>query len=224
MATQNSILVIVTGHDRLPNQHKTGLWFEEYAIPARLFRQHDFSVTVASLSGGATPIDPASLHGQSDDREALTALENTHKLNELKLADFDAVFFPGGHGAMFDLADSAEIGSAVAEFLQSGRIVGAVCHGPAALVAAKYPDGTAVVKNRKLTGFSNKEEQAAQLDSQMPFLLQDRLEELGAQVITADNWQDHTITDGNLITGQNPQSSASTAMAFIHAIHKQLIN
>ena len=220
MTRQIPVLVVVTGHAQLPNGHKTGLWLEEYAVPAELFRQQGFSVTVASLTGGATPVDPNSLPKNVDELQILNELASTQRLKDLQLTEYEAVFFPGGHGVMFDLAESAETGAIIADFLTRGRVVGAVCHGPAALVAAKYPDGTPVVKGKKLSCFTDNEERAAKLDELMPFLLQSRLEQLGAEVITVDNWQDHHIVDGLLVTGQNPQSSTSTAMAFIDAVRQ----
>ena len=221
MNKHNAILVIVTSHAQLPNQEQTGLWFEEYATPASLFIRQGKTVTTASLSGGAVPIDPRSLPKQVDDaatQSALAELQHTTPLRDVNLANYDAVFFPGGHGTMFDFPDSAEVGHATVTFLESGRVVGAVCHGPAALVSARYQDGTPVVKGRKLTSFSNEEESAAQLDTLVPFLLQTRLAELGAEFVTSPNWSDHVIVDGKLITGQNPQSSASTATAMLQVM------
>lgn len=220
MKTHNAILIIVTGHAELSDQRRTGLWLEEYAVPAAIFKAQGKSVTVASLNGGAAPIDPESLPEQPD-TTAITAqqeLQDTRPLDTLDLSQFDAVFFPGGHGAMFDLPGSGQIGSTISDFLQSGRIVGAVCHGPAALVGARLEDGTPVVQGRKLTSFTNEEERAVGLDSAMPFLLQSRLSELGAEFVTSPNWNDHVIVDGTLITGQNPQSSASTAQAILDAL------
>jgi putative intracellular protease/amidase len=216
----NAILVVVTGHSQLPNAHQTGLWFEEYAVPVSLFKANGNSVTVASIHGGAAPIDPRSLpeHPDAEASAALNELQHTRPLRDVNLADYDAVFFPGGHGTMFDLPDSAQVSQTIVAFLESGRVVGAVCHGPAALVGARFRDGTPVVKGRKLTSFTNEEERAAQLDQVMPFLLQSKLRELGAEFEPSPNWQDHVVVDGKLITGQNPQSSASTAKAMLQAV------
>jgi len=222
MNNQNAILIIVTGHSQLPDQHPTGIWLEEYAVPAAMFRANGYTVSVASITGGAAPVDPRSLpdHPDADTRAALTELQHTRPLSDVDVAEFTAVFFPGGHGTMFDLPDSHQVSQTIVNFLESGRVVGAVCHGPAALVGASFGDGTPVVKGRKLTSFTDAEERAAQLDTVMPFLLQSRLCELGAEFETRPNWQDHVVVDGKLITGQNPQSSASTARAMLAAIQE----
>lgn len=221
MSKQNSILVIVTSQKEMPNTHATGLWFEEYAVPVSLFRKNGMQVTVASLAGGQVPIDPKSLPENPQSKDILLALEDlksARRLSDVKLENFDALFFPGGHGTMFDLPSSAHIGKTIVEFIETDRVVGAVCHGPAAFVGATFRDGTSVVKGRKLTGFTNEEECAVELDSVMPFLLQSKLTELGAEFIATPNWSDNVIVDGKLITGQNPQSSASTAKAMLEVI------
>lgn len=225
MSKYNAILIIVTGHGHLPDRHPTGIWLEEYAAPAALFKANGYNVVVASINGGAAPVDPNSLpeHPDADTRAALKDLENTQSLNNINLAEFDAVFFPGGHGTMFDLPDSQQVSQTIVNFLETGRVVGAVCHGPAALISAYYSDGTPVVKGRKLTSFTNDEERAAQLDKAMPFLLQSKLSELGAAFENSPNWQDHVVVDGKLITGQNPQSSASTANAMLTAIRENVL-
>lgn len=221
MKQHNSILVVVTSHADMPNKHKTGIWFEEYAIPANIFKRGGKKITVASITGGPAPIDPRSMPANTDDKstqQALNDLKQTEVLKNVDLANYDAVFFPGGHGTMFDLPSSSDVGNTIAEFIETGRIVGAVCHGPAALVGAMFSDGTPVVKGRKLTSFTNDEEKAAELDSVVPFLLQSKLDELGAEFVTSPNWSDNVVIDGKLITGQNPQSSASTAKALMNAL------
>jgi len=220
MKIRKDILMVVTGHGELPNHHKTGIWFEEFALPYKLFKERGCSVTVASISGGAAPVDPSSLPENPDAATRLAALElqHTRALNDINVSDFDAVFFPGGHGTMFDFPDSQLIGKIVASFLQNDCVVSAVCHGSAALVAARFQDGTPVVKGRRVTSFTNEEERAAELEQLMPFLLQSKLSDLGAKFVSSPNWQDHIVIDGKLITGQNPQSSASVANAVLHAI------
>jgi len=221
MEKQKSILIVVTNHSDLPNGHATGLWLEEYATPASLFRQQNIAITVVSLHGGKVPVDPRSLannESDPDQQAALKELSSTKKLSDIDLSAFDALFFPGGHGVMFDLAQSPNVGKAIMEFVQSDRVVAAVCHGPAALVSAYYPDGRPLVSGRKVAAFTNEEEIAAELDQQMPFLLQSKLEELGARYQNSAAWSDHVVVDGKLITGQNPQSSASIAKALLHAI------
>lgn len=221
MNKHNAILIVVTGHEKMTDAHKTGIWFEEYAVPAGIFKQAGNKITVASVSGGAAPIDPRSMPENTDDaltQQALAELKNTAVLRDVKLSDYDAVFFPGGHGTMYDLPTSAEVSKTIGEFLESGRAVGAVCHGPAAFVGATYSDGTPIVKGRKLTSFTNEEEHAVELDEVVPFLLQTRLTELGAEFVTSPNWHDHVVVDGKLITGQNPQSSGSAAKALLQAV------
>jgi putative intracellular protease/amidase len=144
-------------------------------------------------------------------------LKETQPLSSVNVANYDAVFFPGGHGTMYDLP-SPEVAQIVNQFADAQKVVAAVCHGPAALVEAKRSDGTPLVQGRKVTGFTNAEEQAVQLDQLMPFLLESRLRELGGEFVVASNWSDNVVVDGNLITGQNPQSSGSAAKAVIDAL------
>lgn len=220
MSDQKSILLIVTSHDQIDAEHPTGLWFEEFAVPYQLFRQKGYFVTVASLKGGQTPIDPRSVPNAEQAEahaEALQALKETQPLSSVNTDDYDAVFFPGGHGTMYDLP-SSEVGQIASQFTEAQKVVAAVCHGPAGLVEAKRSDGTPLVQGRKVTGFTNAEEQAVELDKLMPFLLESRLRELGAEFVAASNWSDNVVVDGNLITGQNPQSSGSTAKAVIDAL------
>jgi putative intracellular protease/amidase len=220
MSDRKTILMIVTSHDRIDAEHQTGLWFEEFAIPYQLFREQGYAVSVASLKGGQTPLDPRSVPNAEQAEahaEALQALKETRPLSGANVNDCDAVFFPGGHGTMYDLP-VPEIGRIVSQFAEAQKVVAAVCHGPAGLVEASNSDGTPLVQGRKVTGFTNAEEQAVELDKLMPFLLESRLRELGAEFVAASNWSDHVVVDGNLITGQNPQSSGSAAKAVIDAL------
>ena len=216
---QQSILMVVTSHDAIDRDHPTGLWFEEFAIPYSLFRAQGYTVTVASPKGGETPIDPRSLENfesTADYEAALAALKDTRQVDASLHADaFDAIFFPGGHGTMFDLPANADVQRLVGEFAQADKVLASVCHGPACLVGAMLRDGTPVVKGRKVTAFTDEEERAVELDAHMPFLLETRLRELGAEFVPAENWQDHVVVDGRLVTGQNPQSSGSAARAVI---------
>lgn len=222
MATKKSVLMVVTSHGAIDAGHATGLWFEEFAAPYALFRAQDYAITVASPRGGDAPIDPRSLEhyeATPDNEAARAALKGTRALDaSLEAMGFDAVFFPGGHGTMFDLPDNREVQRLVSEFAQADKVLASVCHGPACLVGARLRDGTALVKGRQLTAFTDSEERAVELDRRMPFLLETRLRELGARFVPADNWQDHVVVDGKLVTGQNPQSSASAARAVIRLL------
>jgi putative intracellular protease/amidase len=221
MEDTKSVLIVVTSYARIDAQHPTGLWFEEFAVPYESFAEAGYLVTVASIKGGKVPIDPRSL---PEDQAAmavkgpLAALQHTQRLMEVDVSEYDAVFFPGGHGTMFDFPHSREVAELVSHYMEQGKPVAAVCHGPAALTQAKYRDGGSVVKGRKLTGFSNEEEHTVQLDTLMPFLLEDKLRGLGAEVQVLPQWQAHVVVDGNLITGQNPQSSLKTAEALIQVL------
>lgn len=214
MAASKSILIVVTSHDRIDAEHATGLWFEEFAIPFQKFKARDLDVTVASVRGGQVPIDPRSMPDDEETpqtRTALDALRTTRPLAELNVSGFDAVFFPGGHGTMYDLPNSPQIADLVSRFMEQDKVVAAVCHGPSAFVNAMRSDGTPAVKGRKIAAFTNEEEAAVELDKHMPFLLESRLRELGAEVSTAPVWSDNVVVDGKLVTGQNPQSSATAA-------------
>ncbi len=214
-----SILMVVTSHPAIDSDHPTGLWFEEFSVPYTLFREQGYELTVASPLGGATPIDQRSLEDYQNTAEneaAKTALKDTQRLSAaISADDFCAIFFPGGHGTMFDLPENQEVQRLVCELHQAGKVVAAVCHGPACLVGARLPGGAPLVQGRRLTSFTDNEERAVELDQLMPFLLESRLTELGAEFQAAENWQDHVVVDGNLVTGQNPQSSASCANAVI---------
>jgi len=215
-----SILIVVTSHNRIDDQHETtGLWFEEFAVPYRMFTSKGYTITVASPLGGEAPIDFRSLEGYNpcpENEQARATLRDTLQLDaSFSAADYDAVFFPGGHGTMFDLPDNPEIQRLIGEFASQDKVIAAVCHGSACLVGAMLADGTALVKGRKLTAFTNSEEKAVALDTAMPFLLESRLRELGAEFVPAGDWSDNIVIDGKLVTGQNPQSSGSAAQAVI---------
>jgi len=215
------ILMVTTSYGRIDETHPTGLWFEEFAVPFERFIGEGYLVTAASIKGGAVPIDPRS---EPKDPQALNVagpretLKHTQRLIELDVSEYDAVFFPGGHGTMFDFPPSHEVTELVTRFMDEGRVVAAVCHGPAALVTAKARDGAPLVKGRRVTAFTDAEEREVQLDRVVPFLLESRLRELGAEVHPAANWQVNVVVDANLVTGQNPQSSLATAEAVVAAL------
>jgi putative intracellular protease/amidase len=222
MGSKPSVLMVVTSHSSISEGNPTGLWLEEFALPYALFREQGYAITVASPRGGQAPIDPRSLEGAEASQVnevARAALKDTRPVDDsLRADDFDAIFFPGGHGTMFDLPDNPQVQRLVSEFAQGGKVLASVCHGPACLVGAMLRDGSPLVKGRKVTAFTDAEERAVELDQHMPFLLETRLRELGAEFVPAGNWQDHVVVDGRLVTGQNPQSSASAARAVIRLL------
>lgn len=216
---QRRVLMVVTSHGEITPEHPTGIWLSEFAEPYVLFQEAGYDITVASIQGGAAPIDPRSLQRATEEFAAATKrLEATVPLREVDLQGFDAIFLPGGHGTMYDLPTSKVLAAALVSLYESGRVIAAVCHGPAGLLGATLPDGSPLVKGKRVTGFTNEEEKAAGLDTLMPFLLEDRLKELGATFVGAPMWSDHIEQDGLLITGQNPQSSVSAAKAVIAAL------
>lgn len=212
------ILMIVTSHNHIDDEHETGIWFEEFAVPYTKFVKQGYEVAVVSPEGGDAPLDANSLHDYqaTDENEAAkAALKNLPVLDATyQHGDYDAVFFPGGHGTMYDLPDNPHVQRMIVDCLQADKPVAAVCHGPACLVNVMV-DGQYLVNGRKITAFTNSEEKAVQLDALMPFLLETRLRERGADFVSADDWADNTLKDGLLITGQNPQSSASVAETLI---------
>ena len=212
--------MIVTGHAQIDSEHPTGLWLEEFTIPLRAFRDAGIEVVTATPHGGDVPIDPRSVEGAKPDDAALADLKNTKTLLEAGDAqDYDAVFIPGGHGTMFDLANFQPAKTLLSEFDAEGKIVAAVCHGPAAFVdAIRTGEAETLVAGKRITCFTDSEERAVKLDKLMPFLLASKLREQGATVVENADWADHVEVDGNWITGQNPQSSASTAKAVIDAL------
>ncbi|MEL7213087.1 MAG: type 1 glutamine amidotransferase domain-containing protein [Pseudomonadota bacterium] len=225
-----NILMILTSHDKMGDTgEKTGLWLEEFAAPFYVFQDAGATITLASPKGGAAPIDPRSEtdDAQTDatkryyeDARLQEALNNTNKLADVEPDDFDAVFLPGGHGPMFDLATDEDSQRVIQGFQIGGRPIGAVCHAPAALLQAQDMDGRAMLAGRKVTGFSNAEEEAVGLTDAVPFLLEDALKQVGATYEKGENFEPHVVTDGLLVTGQNPGSSAPTAKALLDLFPK----
>ena len=212
------ILMIVTSHRRIDDDHETGLWFEEFSVPYHKFLQQGYDVTVASPAGGDAPLDANSLQdyqATEDNERAMAALKDLPALDDsFQAADYAAVFFPGGHGTMFDLPDNPHVQRLVRDVYQAQKPLAAVCHGPACLVNM-FADQSSLLQGKKVAAFTDSEERAVQLDKLMPFLLESRLREMGVEFIPADDWTDNTVVDGNLVTGQNPQSSGSAADAVI---------
>ena len=222
MNTRQSILIIVTGVSETTAGEATGLWLEEFALPYTEFRRTGFNVSVASINGGKAPVDPRSKPAPEQQEawaEASQALENTIPLAAIDPADFNAVFIPGGHGTMFDFPNSEDLGKVLRDFAQQNKVIAAMCHGPASLVGVTLEDGTPLVAGKTVTSFTNEEESAAGFSEKMPFLLESRLREQGANFVGEANWSNHVQIDGKLITGQNPQSSRSTALAVIDALN-----
>lgn len=210
--------MVVTTADKMNEEHETGLWLSEFGEAYVEFAEKGYDITVASPLGGKAPVDERSLQGETPQEVLDTAkhLENTVKLDEITDASkFDAIFLPGGHGTMFDLPDNEKLQAIIRDLYEANKVVAAVCHGPAGLVGVKLSDGTPLVAGKTVTAFTDDEERETTLDRFMPFLLETRLRELGAQFEGAANWADHIQVDGHLITGQNPQSTISAAKEVI---------
>ena len=214
------VVFVLTSHDELGSTgEKTGFWIEEFAAPYYLLKDKGVEVTLASPKGGQPPIDPKSNEPDfqtpatlrfNKDEELQAVLANTMKLNEVNEVDYDAIFYPGGHGPLWDLAENKDSVTLIEAFYANSKPVGAVCHAPIVLKEAKV-NGEPLVKNKNVTGFSNTEEEAVQLTSIVPFLVEDELKNNGGIYSKAADWQEYVIEDGNLITGQNPASSALVA-------------
>jgi putative intracellular protease/amidase len=218
------ILMVLTSHDKLGNTgRKTGFWLEEFAAPYYTFLDAGAAVTLASPKGGQPPLDPVSdtPQGQTDltrrfkqDTAAQAVLAKTLTLAGVKDEDYDAVFYPGGHGPMWDLAEDTRSIALIEGFYNAGKPVAAVCHAPGALHRAKF-QGQSIVKGKRVTGFTNSEEEAVQLTEIVPFLVEDELKRLGGLYEKAPDWVSFVVTDGRLVTGQNPASSKAGAEALL---------
>lgn len=214
---KKKILMIVTNTSEIDDLNKTGVWLEEFARPFLRFKEAGHEVTVASPLGGVSPIDEASLACANPTEWDYTKvyLDNTKKLDEIDYKDYDAIFLPGGHGPMFDLATNEKSGEIVSYFYNEHKPVGAVCHGVAGLLPAKSLDGDPIVKGMSLTSFTNEEEKIAQKDKLVPFMLQSELRKQGAFFEEGHPFLENVVSDENLITGQNPQSSKLIAEVFL---------
>ncbi|MGB0936666.1 MAG: type 1 glutamine amidotransferase domain-containing protein [Colwellia sp.] len=215
------ILMVLTSHDKLGDTgQKTGFWVEEFAAPYYAFIDAGSEVTLASPLGGQAPIDPTSTLADfqtaatqrfDKDEKAQQQVSSTLKLAQVSQDDYDLVFYPGGHGPLWDLTDNSDSISLIESFLNSGKAVGAVCHASAALLNVKNASGDFAIKGKAVTGFSNSEEEAVQLTEVVPFLLEDELIKNGGNYQKADDWHEFVVEDGLIITGQNPASSALVA-------------
>jgi putative intracellular protease/amidase len=221
------ILMVLTSHDQLGDTgRKTGFWLEEFAAPYFVFRDADVHLTLASPKGGQPPVDPKSDLPENQtpamarfkkDKAAQKALSQTVKLADVKAEDFDTIFYVGGHGPMWDLAESPVSIALLESFYNSGKPIALVCHSPGVLRHVKYK-GEPLVKGKHVTGFTDGEEEEVQLTKVVPFLVEDELMRLGAIFEKVRNWQPHTVVDGRLLTGQNPASSTGTAQALLKLV------
>jgi putative intracellular protease/amidase len=225
------VLIVLTSHGELGNTgEKTGFWIEEFASPYYVLADAGAELTLASPKGGQPPVDPKSESADAQssytkrfygDYDLIDKVAHTFKLSEINEADYDAVFYPGGHGPLWDLATDATSIALIENFYKNNKPVAFVCHAPAALLKVKAPDGEPLVKGKEVTGFSDTEEDAVKLSKVVPFLLEDELKKLGALYSKGDNWSSYVKTDGLLITGQNPGSSEAVAKHLLMSINNK---
>jgi len=219
------VLMVLTSHDELGSTaKKTGFWLEEFAAPYYVFKDAGAEITLASPKGGRPPLDPKSDEKDFQtpaterfkaDSDAQAALSQTVKLRDISAADYDALFYPGGHGPLWDLAEDRDSIAVLETIYALGRPVSAVCHAPGVFRHARSPDGSPLVQGKSVTGFSNTEENAVGLTDVVPFLVEDELQKKGGKYSKGADWQSYIVRDGNLITGQNPASSEAVAKAVL---------
>lgn len=224
------ILMVLTSHDKLGDTgRKTGFWLEELAAPYYVFMDAGAEVTLASPVGGRPPLDPKSNEPEfqtdatrrfSADEAATARLADTARLSSLRTEDFDAVFYPGGHGPLWDLAEDAHSIALLESFVAAGKPIALVCHAPGVLRHVKGPDGRPLVAGRNVTGFTDSEEAAVGLTSVVPFLVEDELTAKGALFSKGPDWAPYVVQDGRLITGQNPASSGPAARKLLEELRK----
>jgi putative intracellular protease/amidase len=223
-----NILMVLTSHDQLGDTgKKTGFWLEEFAAPYFVLKDAGVALTVASPKGGQPPLNPKSEIPEFQteltqrfrtDTAAQAELTNTKKLADVSADDFDAVFYPGGHGPMWDMPDNATSIALIEAFVKADKPVAAVCHAPVAFVNVRGKDGEYLIKGKRVAGFTNTEEEAMHLTTVVPFLLEDRLKERGGIYSKADNWVPYVQVDGKLVTGQNPASSGPAAAELLKVL------
>lgn len=224
------VLVVLTSHDQLGDTgNKTGFWVEEFAAPYYVLADAGVNVTIASPKGGQPPIDPKSALPEfqteatkrfDEDKELKIKLANSIPLKEISEQDYDAIFYPGGHGPLWDLTNDKTSIALIEAFWRNNKPVAAVCHAPGVLRFVKDTNGSSLVKGKKVTGFSNSEEEAVQLTNVVPFLVEDELVKLGGIYSKGEDWNSYVLKDGNLITGQNPGSSEETAKELLALLAK----
>lgn len=232
MITMIKILIVLTSHGDLGNTgKKTGFWVEEFAAPYYVMVDAGVQITIVSPKGGQPPIDPKSEQEDSQteatrrfDKDVVLKdkLAHTLRISDVKAEDYDAVFYPGGHGPLWDLANDKNSISLIETFYQQGKPIAFVCHAPGALIHVKMPNGEPLVKGKDLTGFSNSEEEAVQLTNVVPFLLENEMIKLGANYSKGADWGAYVKKDGLLITGQNPASSESAAKVLLDILRQKL--
>ncbi len=223
-----NILIVTTNYsgcsykdNPCPTLKETGVYLEEFAIPYLIFEKTGYKITLASLKGGLSPVDESSMscsNPQEWDR-CIILLRNTKKLSEIALDEFDAIYFPGGHGPLYDMADSEEIKKTVEYFYQNNKIISAICHGVIALTNAKDEKGEYILKNKKVTSFTNREEKIVKLDDIIPISVENRLKEIGAQFVEKKPWQEHAEADNNIITAQNQNSATLIAEKIVEKLN-----
>jgi putative intracellular protease/amidase len=224
------VLFVLTSIDAVKTTgEKTGTWIEEFAAPYYFLSDKGIAITIATPGGGIAPIDPKSalpdystpaVKRYFSDKAAQEKLNHTVKLKDIQPDDYDAVFYPGGHGPMWDLPDNPLSINIIESFYRDGKPVALVCHGPAALKNVKGPDAAPLVKGRKVSGYTNSEEVAGKTTSAVPFSLEDMLKERGAEFVKGDDWAPFAVADGQLITGQNPASAELVAEKFLAALNR----
>ncbi|WP_310991627.1 type 1 glutamine amidotransferase domain-containing protein [Aequorivita marina] len=228
--TTKKVLFVLTSHSELGNTgEKTGFWIEEFAAPYYILKDNGIEITIASPKGGQPPIDPRSEAPAAEtpasirfkkDSETQAILTNTVQLKTVDHTDFDAVFYPGGHGPLWDLVEDENSINLIESFYKNNKTIAAVCHAPAVFKNTKATDGSSLVKGKKVTGFSNSEEDAVQLTNVVPFLVEDMLKEKGGEYSKKENWAAYAVEDGLLITGQNPASSELVAEKLLERLNK----
>ncbi|MGA8572173.1 MAG: type 1 glutamine amidotransferase domain-containing protein [Desulfobaccales bacterium] len=226
------ILMVLTSHDQLGNTgRKTGFWLEEFAAPYFAFRDAGVELTIASPKGGQPPVDPKSDMPENQtpamarfkqDQAAQKVLAHSLKLRDMRAEDYDTIFYVGGHGPMWDLAEDPDSIALIEAFYNSGKPVAAVCHSPGVLHRVTY-QGEPIVKGKRVTGFANSEEEAVHLTNVVPFLVEDELKRLGGLYEKAPDWQSCVVVDGRLITGQNPASSFDAAQALLKLMARKAV-
>ena len=222
------ILMVLTSHDQLGDTgEKTGFWLEELAAPYYVLKDAGATITLVSPKGGQPPLDPKSDLPENltessrrfrSDKAAQAELANTKKLADVSADGFDAIFYPGGHGPMWDMPDNATSIALIEAFVKTDKPVGAVCHAPVALINVRGNDGKYLIQGKRVTGFTNAEEKSVGLTAVVPFLLEDRLKQRGGVYSKGANWASHVQVDGKLVTGQNPASSGPAAQALLNCM------